>query len=230
MSELLIADPCFATCCRSSNFTDLHTCWTCLYSFIYNPFPSTTAISSIVYIVILYLNAQFVSFILHRFSSTYRQMTTTNKRTSTMYILNILHTSMVLILQLIASPSLAEKYTVERTDLIRIAATIVSLLYLFEIIYRESMRIQMLIHHFAVSSFFPHQNRVFPRHFFPPAFCLMLLCRQSERLLDWLGTNLFFPYLFRQTLFAICLVAATLDASHHPSLIVTALVWLFQAS
>lgn len=69
-----------------------------------------------------------------------------------MYILNVIYTLVVLILQLIASPMLAEKYTVERADLIKVAATIVSLLYLFEIVYRESMRTQMLIHHFAVSS------------------------------------------------------------------------------
>lgn len=138
-------------------------------------------------------------------------MTQANKRTSVMYILNVIHTTAVLVLQLIASPSLAEEYTVLRTDLIRIAATIVSLLYLFEIIYRESMRTQMLVHHFAVSNL---------HHLVTDLFVLLPDLVNAK-------SNLFLPLLF-QTLFAICLVAGTLDTSHHPSLIVTALVWLFQ--
>ncbi|KAK9897917.1 hypothetical protein P389DRAFT_210293 [Cystobasidium minutum MCA 4210] len=138
-------------------------------------------ISSVVFVVILYLNAKVAEFLFQRHSTVYRSMTYANKRTSVMYILNVIYTLVVLILQLIASPMLAEKYTVERADLIKVAATIVSLLYLFEIVYRESMRTQMLIHHSA-------------------------------------------------TLFAVCLVSGTLDSTHHPSILVTGLVWLFQAS
>lgn len=78
-------------------------------------------------------------------------MNETHRRTSVMYVLNIIHTTIVLVLQLVAAPTLAQEYTVSRTDMIRVAATIVSLLYLFEMIYRHSMRLQMLVHHFAVS-------------------------------------------------------------------------------
>lgn len=113
-----------------------------------------SAISTFVYLTILYINAKFLEYLFTHFSPIYRKMTHANQRTSVMYILNIVHTTAVLVLQLIAAPSLAREYTVKRTDLIRIAAMIVSVLYLFEIIYRASMRTQMLIHHFAVSRAF----------------------------------------------------------------------------
>jgi cytochrome b subunit of formate dehydrogenase len=79
-------------------------------------------------------------------------MSTTYQKTSVTYVLTVIYTTIVLVLQLIASPVLAKQYTVQSANLIRIAGTIISFLYLFELMYRESMRIQMIVHHFAVSS------------------------------------------------------------------------------
>lgn len=137
-----------------------------------------------VYIIILYLNAKVSNWLLHLYSKAYRDMSETHRRTAVMYILNIIHTTVVLVLQLVAAPSLAEKYTVSRTDMIRVAATIVSLLYLFEIIYRHYMRLQMLIHHFAVSrllALHASQGLTYSMSATTDALCYLLSSRGSRQ-------------------------------------------------
>ena len=70
-----------------------------------------------------------------------------NQRTCVIYILNIIYTSAALIVALIASPVIASHYTTLRLDLVRVGATLIAGLYIFELNYRESMRWQMIAHH-----------------------------------------------------------------------------------
>lgn len=114
-------------------------------------FVGQSAIASIVYLVALYSNAKLLEYLFQRFSEVYRTISHAKKRSCVMYVLSIIHTTAALALQLAASPSLVKKYTVQRTEFIIIAGVIVSFLYLFELVYRESIRPQLFVHHLAVS-------------------------------------------------------------------------------
>ncbi|KAF9037875.1 hypothetical protein BDZ89DRAFT_1129809 [Hymenopellis radicata] len=61
--------------------------------------------------------------------------------------LNTFYTTIALLLQLLSSPMLAEKYTLNRMGEIRFACVVVSGLYLYEMIYRSNMRWTLLVHH-----------------------------------------------------------------------------------
>ena len=106
-----------------------------------------SAVPAFVYISILYLSAKLCEYGLHTSSSRYREMSFGNQRTCVIYILNIIYTSAALIVALIASPVIASHYTTLRLDLVRVGATLIAGLYIFELNYRESMRWQMIAHH-----------------------------------------------------------------------------------
>ena len=76
-------------------------------------------------------------------------MSPANQCTSVIYILNIFYTTVALALQLYACPALAQEYTEAGTNCIRVASVVIAGLYLFEMIYRDSMRWPMLAHHFS---------------------------------------------------------------------------------
>ncbi|KAJ6571628.1 hypothetical protein B0H19DRAFT_1255585 [Mycena capillaripes] len=65
------------------------------------------------------------------------------------YFLNTFWTTVTLVLQLCASPLLAEQYTFDRIDLVKLAGLLVSGLYIFELINRSILRLPILIHHFC---------------------------------------------------------------------------------
>ncbi|KAL7006099.1 hypothetical protein EMMF5_004437 [Cystobasidiomycetes sp. EMM_F5] len=101
-----------------------------------------------VYFGLLYISAKFVEAALHHSSHTYRQLSFDIQRTVVIYVLNIVATTAALIVELLATPVLAQQLTTERLDLIRVGAALIAGLYLFELSYRESMRWQMITHHF----------------------------------------------------------------------------------
>ena len=106
-----------------------------------------------VYFTLLYLSAKLCERLFCRYSVVYREtMTPANRRTSVIYILNIVLTTVALALQLVACPAFAQDYTERGINCLRIASIVITGLYLFELIYRDSMRPQMLLHHFAVRS------------------------------------------------------------------------------
>ncbi|KAL8291964.1 hypothetical protein RQP46_001430 [Phenoliferia psychrophenolica] len=96
-------------------------------------------------------------------------------------ILGIFYTAVVFALQMACMGMFASNYTVSNIHCLKVAGTIITTLYLFEITYRPVMRYQMLAHHFC-------------------------------------------------TIFAIIFVIVCLGATDDPSLFVTALCWVFQAS
>jgi len=103
----------------------------------------------VVYLAILYFSAKTTECVFSRCSRKYNDMSFANRRTSVIYILNIFYTTVALALQLAGSPAMRQEYTKTGTDCIIVASVIVSGLYLFEIIYRDSMRWPMLAHHFS---------------------------------------------------------------------------------
>ena len=116
-----------------------------------------------------------------RWSEAYRQLSPNNRRTSVIYVLNVVYTSLALGLQFAGSPSLSQHYTLTGVHCAKLAAVVVSGLYLFELAYRDSLRFPMLVHHFP-------------------------------------------------TLFAILFVISVNEKTDDPTIIVTGLLWLFQAT
>ncbi|KAL7004343.1 hypothetical protein EMMF5_006103 [Cystobasidiomycetes sp. EMM_F5] len=98
------------------------------------------------YFGLLLILAGTSQWLVKRFVPTFSELSRTNQKTSVMYIVNIIVTTIALVLQLLACPMLAQGYTEERFGYARLAASLVVGLYLFEAIYRQ-MRWQMLMHH-----------------------------------------------------------------------------------
>ncbi|SJL08431.1 uncharacterized protein ARMOST_11795 [Armillaria ostoyae] len=115
-------------------------------------YPATVAfypIPTFIYMLILYICANCIEFVLLRYSKVFVQLSFENQRNTVTYVLNTFWTSVALALQLIASPTLGERYTSERVGEIRVAAMVISGLYVFELAYRKQMRLPLLIHHFS---------------------------------------------------------------------------------
>ncbi|GAW08269.1 secreted protein [Lentinula edodes] len=106
-------------------------------------------VPTVLYTLVLYMMAKFTEFILSRFSVQYDEMSFENKRNTVTYVLDTFVTFAVLILQLVASPILASKFTFDNVNMLKAGTLLISGLYIFELTYRPSMRWPLLIHHFC---------------------------------------------------------------------------------
>ncbi|KAL8292129.1 hypothetical protein RQP46_001595 [Phenoliferia psychrophenolica] len=91
---------------------------------------------------IFYLSAKLVEWALARYTKTWGTWTLT-------YILNSFYTAAGLALQLAAAGVFHEVYTLRDVHFLRMVAIIISVNYLFELIYKEPFRPPMLCHHFC---------------------------------------------------------------------------------
>ncbi|GAA5988581.1 hypothetical protein JCM11641_004609 [Rhodosporidiobolus odoratus] len=113
-------------------------------------YPTTIAFFSVptfAFFCILYFSAKLSEYLLYRYSLEYRLLTPVVKRNVVIYALNTLYTTIALIFQLIAAPALAHSYTHLGIQTIIITACMISANYVFEMIYRDSMRPSLLAHH-----------------------------------------------------------------------------------
>ncbi|KAJ7503112.1 hypothetical protein B0H11DRAFT_2274501 [Mycena galericulata] len=106
-------------------------------------------VPAVLYFLFLYVSAKFTELYLSRFSVGFTKLSFDHRRNTVAYCLNTFWTTVALILQFCASPLLAEDYTLDRINLVKLAALIVSGLYIFELTYRPSLRLPILIHHFC---------------------------------------------------------------------------------
>ncbi|GAA5981226.1 hypothetical protein JCM10908_004029 [Rhodotorula pacifica] len=132
------------------------------------PMPTTFAFYSVptfATFVSLYVCSKILERALMRYSATYRLLTPTNQRNLVTYYLSTAYTSVALCYQLLALPSLQYSYSTEGIQGAIRASVIIVALYIFELIYRESMRTSMLIHHFctllAISSLYITLERTY---------------------------------------------------------------------
>ncbi|KAJ7105702.1 hypothetical protein C8R44DRAFT_886629 [Mycena epipterygia] len=108
-------------------------------------------VPAVLYFLLLYVSAKITELYLSRYSVGFAKLSFDHRRNTVTYVLNTFWTTVTLVLQLLASPILAGEYTYERIDLVKLAGLIVSGLYIFELTYRSSLRIPILIHHFCTS-------------------------------------------------------------------------------
>ncbi|KAJ3934615.1 MAG: hypothetical protein NXY57DRAFT_652788 [Lentinula lateritia] len=107
------------------------------------------SVPAVLYMLFLYMMSKAAEFFLGRLSAPYREMCFDNQRNTVTYVLDTLVTGGVLILQIISSPILGDKYTFDNVNMLKSAALLISGLYIFELTYRPSMRWPLLIHHFC---------------------------------------------------------------------------------
>ncbi|KPV78166.1 uncharacterized protein RHOBADRAFT_50669 [Rhodotorula graminis WP1] len=131
-------------------------------------FPTTVAFFSVplfIFFIILYLSAKATESCFMRYSSEYRKLSPANQRNTVTYLLNTVFTTIALVLQLVASPVFVRSYSQLAFQAITLTAAIVSALYIFEMVYRESMRPSLLAHHFctllAIMSLFVTMEQTF---------------------------------------------------------------------
>lgn len=111
--------------------------------------PMTVAwfpVAPLVLFVALWLSALITRFLLLK-SMAFRKLSPSVQRTTTTYPLSIFWTTVAMVLQLIAADCLVGNYSLRGIGMIRPAGVIIVALYLFELIYRDSIRPPLLIHH-----------------------------------------------------------------------------------
>ncbi|KAJ7099429.1 hypothetical protein B0H15DRAFT_546662 [Mycena belliarum] len=106
-------------------------------------------VPAVLFFLSLYVSGKFTELILSRYSIEFPKLSFEHRRNTVAYCLSTLWTTVALVLQLCASPLLAEKYTFDRIDLVKLAGLVISGLYIWELIYRASLRLPILIHHFC---------------------------------------------------------------------------------
>ncbi|KAM0751746.1 hypothetical protein T439DRAFT_217998 [Meredithblackwellia eburnea MCA 4105] len=131
--------------------------------------------------LLMYFSAQLVEYLFYRYTVRFRKMSFANQRTSVMYVLNVFYTTGAFAIQMACYGFFRSEYTVWNIRCLRVVASLVTSLYLFELTYRVSMRLQMLTHHLS-------------------------------------------------TVFAIMFVNGAVVITQDPSMFLTALMWLFQAT
>ncbi|KAJ3746211.1 hypothetical protein DFH05DRAFT_922790 [Lentinula detonsa] len=117
---------------------------------IYTTTVAYYSVSCVLYMLLLYVVAKAVEFFFGHFSLSYADMSFVNQRNTVTYVLAIFFTTATLILQLVASPILNTlSYTFTEVALLKVAALLISGLYVFELTYRVSMRWPLMTHHFC---------------------------------------------------------------------------------
>ncbi|GAA5988555.1 hypothetical protein JCM11641_004602 [Rhodosporidiobolus odoratus] len=115
-------------------------------------FPTTIAFFSIptfVFLCFLYISAKIIETLFARYSLEYRLLSPANQRNTVTYLLNTIVTTIALGFQLVCTPSLLHSYTQLGVQCLTVTAAMISALYVFEMIYRDSMRASLLAHHFC---------------------------------------------------------------------------------
>ncbi|KAK0192034.1 hypothetical protein F5146DRAFT_1135766 [Armillaria mellea] len=116
-------------------------------------YPTTVAfysISAFLYLLLLYVNGKGADFLLGRFSKEYPALSSDNRRNVITYCLNTFWTTVTFILQIVASPMLGGYYTWDCIGEARMAAVIISGLYIYEMVLHPTMRWTLLVHHFCI--------------------------------------------------------------------------------
>ncbi|GAA5827260.1 hypothetical protein JCM11251_001197 [Rhodosporidiobolus azoricus] len=115
-------------------------------------YPTTVAFFSVptfVFFVTLYLSAKVTEQVLFRSSAEYKLLNAANQRNTVTYVLNTVFTTVALACQLVGTPALVRSYSQLGVQCITVTSAMISALYLFELVYRESMRPSLLAHHFC---------------------------------------------------------------------------------
>ncbi|KAI5480049.1 hypothetical protein MNV49_002014 [Pseudohyphozyma bogoriensis] len=115
-------------------------------------------IPTLVFFFLLYANAKLVYAVLLQRSREFRKLSFENRRNTVTYVLNTVYTTIGLGFQLPIISSFGGEYTFRGIQCLKITGVMVVALYLFELIYRPSMRLPLLVHHictiFAITSVF----------------------------------------------------------------------------
>ncbi|KAJ7647796.1 hypothetical protein FB45DRAFT_998737 [Roridomyces roridus] len=106
-------------------------------------------VPAVLYSLCLYVSAKVVELYFVNFTVGFSKLSFDHQRNTVAYVLNTFWTTVALALQFVASPLLAEQYTMERINFVKLAALVISGLYIFELTYRPSLRMPILIHHFC---------------------------------------------------------------------------------
>lgn len=120
------------------------------------------------------------------------------------YALQVFITSLVLVIQLTASPVLKLNFTLWRVELVRVSANLIAGLYLVELLYRKCWC--SLWGLFAADWIFP------------------LVMFSGERMRLPMVAHHFL------TIFVMSFIVVMLDRTHDPSFLLSGLIWIFQAT
>ncbi|KAJ6467964.1 hypothetical protein C8R47DRAFT_1078461 [Mycena vitilis] len=104
-------------------------------------------VPAVLYFLVLFIAAKITERFLSRFSAVFQKLSFDQQRNTVSYVMAIFWMTVALVVQLSAIPILAEKYTPDRIDAVKLVALLTCGLYIFESIYLPKLKILALIHH-----------------------------------------------------------------------------------
>ncbi|WVF70459.1 hypothetical protein IAT40_005249 [Kwoniella sp. CBS 6097] len=111
--------------------------------------PTLFATFTFVVFLFLYFFAMGTEVLFLRFHKVYKGIPREHQRNVVMYAMNIIFTTIALVLQLVPTPGFAGNYQLSHVQCMRFAALLICILYIFELIFRYGhMRLPLIAHHF----------------------------------------------------------------------------------
>ncbi|KAJ7648309.1 hypothetical protein DFH06DRAFT_1476343 [Mycena polygramma] len=104
-------------------------------------------VPAVLYFLVLSIAAKIAERFLSRFSAVFQKLSFDHQRNTVAYVMTTFWSTVALAVQLSASPILAERYTPDRIDSVKLVALITCGLYIFELIYLPKLTTSVLIHH-----------------------------------------------------------------------------------
>lgn len=114
--------------------------------------PTTVAfypLPAMVMFIIIYLSTKLIERVLSARSTVYREMGLRNQRNTVNYFINAFYTTVALGLQLPATATLGGIYSFNSIQCLKMTALLISILYIWELGYRVSLRTSLIAHHFC---------------------------------------------------------------------------------
>lgn len=99
--------------------------------------------------IVIYLSTKLVEQVLAARSVVYREMCIKNRRNTVNYFINTFYTTVALGLQLPATATLGGVYSFDSIQCLKVTAVLISILYIWELGYRLSLRGSLIGHHFC---------------------------------------------------------------------------------
>ncbi|WVQ82767.1 hypothetical protein IAT38_004899 [Cryptococcus sp. DSM 104549] len=100
------------------------------------------------YMLFMYVCSHAIWFVYQRRSPVFPTLGLEHQKNVVIYTMNIIFTTIALALELVASPAFAGRYAFWEVQSLRTAGALTSALYIFELVYRVTMRMPLIAHHF----------------------------------------------------------------------------------
>ncbi|KAJ6467966.1 hypothetical protein C8R47DRAFT_1325888 [Mycena vitilis] len=104
-------------------------------------------VPAVLYFLVLFTVSKITERLLARSSAVFQKLSFDHQRNTVAYVMTTFWSTVALVVQFSAIPILAERYTPDRIDSVKLVALITCGQYIFELIYLPKLPTSVLIHH-----------------------------------------------------------------------------------